>query len=164
MNRILLLAVIGLCVAGYVYRDTTMPVVNEVVARIRPNTEREREVRAVFANFEELLTHGDLRSENVYLPTAVFRMSWTDKQGQRAERTMTAAQHRDSSIQVLPRIRSGQVKIRFQNVRFAEQSDGKVRVDLSAFLNDDVEEEAAMVFVNTAPKVWAIAEEIHRGK
>jgi hypothetical protein len=152
---------LGLVAAGFYYRAQLQSFASGFSANLLRVSKHEKEVGRVFAAYTELLTHGDPRSENVYLPNATVLFTRAESGGHHRQVTQTAAEHRALSQTVLPRIKAGQIKVRFADVQCREQSDGKVRVTFAAYLDEGLPERVSMLFVNTAPHIWAVAEETH---
>jgi hypothetical protein len=158
----IVIAVIFVGVLVYYYLHPLPDSVHHAAATILPVSKHEEEVRGVFASYTELLTRGDPQSEAVYLPDAKFLLVVTDPQGKRHQKSMTAAQHRVTTQQILPQIKAGQIRLRFADVECRELPDGKVRLSCTTYLNDGPPERISMVFVSTAPGRWAVSEETHR--
>src|SRR5262245_8545755 len=141
MRILVLILLIGLGVAAYLNRDRLTDAVqnfsNVASALSSPApSAREKEVRAVFDYWSGLFTQGDPKSESVYAPNVVFRLSYLDNNGNRVEKQSNAAEHLARSQKFLPHLKAGRFKVRFENIQPREQPDGKVRVDFLSYLNE----------------------------
>jgi hypothetical protein len=157
--RISLFVLLG--ALGYYFHSALQDFAKGLSTNFLRETKREKEVHKVFANYTELISHGDPRSENVYLPNAVVRMASADAHGHLRQITETGTDHRAVSLVILPRLRSSQARVRFEDVLCRELPDHKVRVTFAAYVNDGPADQVSMLFVNTAPQRWAVAEEVH---
>jgi hypothetical protein len=157
--RISLFVLLG--AVGYYFRSSLQEFVNGLSTNFLRETKREKEVHKVFTNYAELITRGDPRSEFVYLPNAIVRMESADAHGHRRQITETATDRRAASQVILPKLRSSQARLRFEDVQCRELPDHKVRVTFAAYFNDGPADQVSMLFVNTAPQRWAVAEEVH---
>ena len=163
-SRMRWLRVFIVVIAGalaYYYRSPLQDYFGGVPTNFLRATKREEEVKKVFVNYADLFIRGDPRSENIYLPNATLQVLGKDAHGLRRPVSETPSEHRAAILGVLPKLRSGQWKLSFADVQYREQTDGKVRVTYAAPVNGGPAEQVSMLFVNTAPQRWAVAEEVH---
>lgn len=157
--------VILLVIAGalaFFFREPLQTHGSRLIAQYWPSSAHEKEVREVFANYTNLFTHGDPRSERLYMQNTVFRVSGTNREGRYIERDVTEDIHRIRVGQFLAQVRAGKLQVQLEDVRCHELDDGKVRVDFVSRISGQPQEKNTMVFVNTAPRRWAVIEEINQ--
>ena len=151
------------CVGALVfyYFNPLPDFIRTIGATILPASKPEEEVRGVFTRYSDLIAHGNLRSEAIYMPEAKFLIVSNDPRGHRRAQSITAAEHRAASQQILAQIRSRQIRVRFENVECRELPGGIVRLSCTTYLNDGHPEWLSMIFIKTAPQRWAVTEETH---
>jgi hypothetical protein len=149
-------------VAGYLFRAEVAAFIHGMPDNLLRETKREKEVRKVFDAYARLVAQGDPRSENVYLPDARVVYHRGEASAHAKEVPVTMAEYRGKIDALLAKIKAGKGAIRFTEVQCREIAQGGVQVSCSASVDGAPTERVEMVFVNTGPQRWAVAEETHR--
>ena|SRR5687767_9267045 len=158
-TKLLILAV-GVAMAVH-YRGSIEEVRQEFLSRQKSDRSPVACVRAEFDEYVKLVMSGNEVSESFYRPDTLFRYITIDAMGRRHEKRLSAREHLRGTQKVFPLVRSGRLRVRFEDIRCAERIDGKVEVRFVTRTNEGPPGKGVFVFAKSDQARWAIVEEVH---